>query len=68
MKEDPVLPTPRRLGAVPWTGPDGTCIVIRGGGSVGKNSANRAFSSAKSAMSATSTVVLTTKSGWLPAA
>ena len=21
MKEDPVLPTPRRLGAVPWTGP-----------------------------------------------
>jgi len=21
MKEDPVLPTPRKLGAVPWTGP-----------------------------------------------
>jgi hypothetical protein len=22
MKKDPVLPTPRKLGAVPWTGPD----------------------------------------------
>ena len=45
----------------------GTCIVMRVGGSVGKNSPNRAFISGKSASSATSTVVLTTRSGRLPA-
>jgi hypothetical protein len=52
---------------VPWTGPGGTCIVIRAGGSAGKNSSNKEFISGKSVWSATSTVVLTTRSGRLPA-
>jgi hypothetical protein len=46
----------------------GTCMVIRAGGSTGKNSAKRRLSSGKFDISETRTVVFTTRFSWLPPA